>query len=231
MKKFMSNFIILTIGIIITAIGASLALKASVGVGAWDALGQSLATVLGMKVGTFFMILNNSCVLIQIILLKKEFKAIQLLQIFASVLAGFIINFMFYSVFSDLVVDNYFARLILLVLSQVICAIGISSLMIVDFISFPLESCCMVVSKRINKSFGLIRQFVDILSIVVALAVALIFKNNITVREGTVVSMLIFGPMLNLFMKIFTPVFKKLNLIREGSNLNEKDLDLIEESL
>lgn len=148
MKKFMSNFIILTICIIITATGASLALKAAVGVGAWDALGQSLATVLGMKLGTFAMILNNSCVLVQIILLKKEFKAIQFFQIFASVLAGVVINFMFYDVFSHLVVENYFARLILLFLAQVICATGVSILMIVDFISFPLESCCMVVSKK-----------------------------------------------------------------------------------
>lgn len=231
MKKFMSNFIILTICIIITATGASLALKAAVGVGAWDALGQSLATVLGMKLGTFAMILNNSCVLVQIILLKKEFKAIQFFQIFASVLAGVVINFMFYDVFSHLVVENYFARLILLFLAQVICATGVSILMIVDFISFPLESCCMVVSKKINKNFGAIRQFVDIISILVSLTVALIFKDSITVREGTVIGMLTFGPMLTLFMKLFKPALEKLNLIEEGSNLNEKDLDLAEESL
>lgn len=230
MKKFMSKFIALTICIIITATGASLALTVAVGVGAWDALSQSISTVLGMKVGTFSMILNISCVLIQIILLKKEFKAIQLIQIFVSVLAGLIINFMYYDVFSHFAVDNYFVRLILLVLSQIICAIGVSSLMIIDFISFPLESCCMVVSKRINKNFGLLRQFVDIASIIIALAISLIFRSDISVREGTVIGMLTFGPMLNLFMKTFTPVLRKLNIVEEDLSLNENDLELAEES-
>jgi len=230
MSKFMSKFIALTICIIITATGASLALTVAVGVGAWDALSQSISTVLGMKVGTFSMILNISCVLIQIILLKKEFKAIQLIQIFVSVLAGLIINFMYYDVFSHFAVDNYFVRLILLVLSQIICAIGVSSLMIIDFISFPLESCCMVVSKRINKNFGLLRQFVDIASIIIALAISLIFRSDISVREGTVIGMLTFGPMLNLFMKTFTPVLRKLNIVEEDLSLNENDLELAEES-
>ena len=230
MSKFMSKFIALTICIIITATGASLALTAAVGVGAWDALSQSISSVLGMKVGTFSMILNISCVLIQIILLKKEFKPIQLLQIFVAVLLGFIINFMYYDVFSHFDVDNYFVRLILLVLSQVICAIGVSSLMIIDFISFPLESCCMVVSKRINKNFGLLRQFVDIASIIIALAISLIFRSDISVREGTVIGMLTFGPMLNLFMKTFTPVLRKLNIVEEDLSLNENDLELAEES-
>lgn len=230
MSKFMSKFIALTICIIITATGASLALTVAVGVGAWDALSQSISTVLGMKVGTFSMILNISCVLIQIILLKKEFKAIQLIQIFVSVLAGLIINFMYYDVFSHFAVDNYFVRLILLVLSQIICAIGVSSLMIIDFISFPLESCCMVVSKRINKNFGLLRQFVDIASIIIALVISLIFRSDISVREGTVIGMLTFGPMLNLFMKTFTPVLRKLNIVEEDLSLNENDLELAEES-
>lgn len=231
MKKFIRNFSVLVISIIITGTGASLALKAAVGVGAWDALGQSIATVLEMKVGTFFIILNSSCVLVQIILLKKEFKAIQLLQVFLSVLTGLVINFMFYDVFSHLEVNNYFGRLILLVFSQIVCAIGVSILVTLDFISFPLESCCMVISKKINKNFGSIRQFVDIIAIVIAITITLIFKNTLTVREGTVIAMLIFGPMLNLFIKFFSPVLKKLKLIEEGSNLNEKNFDLEKENL
>lgn len=231
MKKYIRNFIVLIISIIITGTGASLALKAAVGVGAWDAIGQSIATVLGMKVGTVFIILNSSCVLVQIILLKKEFKAIQLIQVFLSVLTGLIINFMFYDVFSHLEINNYFGRLILLVFSQIVCAVGVSILVTLDFISFPLESCCMVISKKINKNFGLIRQFVDIICIIVAITITLIFESTLTVREGTVIAMIIFGPMLNLFIKFFSPLLKNLNLIEAGSNSNEEYFDFEKEKL
>jgi uncharacterized membrane protein YczE len=213
MNKLILKFIIVAINVIITGIGASLGLKAAVGVGAWDALSQSISRVLDIKVGTFSMILNISCVFIQLVLLRKEFKINHAIQIFVSILLGFVVNFMVYDVYSKITINNYFINIMLLVLSCVICALSISVIMAIDFISFPLESCCLVISKRINKKFGSIRQLVDIVSIVIALAVAFIFNESVTVREGTIIAMVIFGPMLDLFMKIMMPGLRKLDLV------------------
>jgi len=85
----------------------------------------------------------------------------------------------------------------------------------INLISFPLESCCMVVAKKINKNFGSVRQSVDVISIALALLITFIFRNSMTVREGTIIAMIIFGPMLDLFVKLMTPSLKKLSLIRE----------------
>lgn len=213
MNRVFSRFIVVVISMIFTGIGASLALKAAIGVGAWDALSQSVSTVLNIKVGTFSMILNISCVVIQLLLLKKEFKVNHILQIFVSILIGFVINFMFYDILSRVTINNYFICVLLLILSLVICAISVSVIMAINFISFPLESCCMVIAKKTNKRFGFIRQAVDIISIIIAIGVALIFNSSITVREGTVIGMIIFGPMLDLFMKIMMPGLKKLELV------------------
>lgn len=83
----------------------------------------------------------------------------------------------------------------------------------IKFISFPLESCCMVIAKKTNKKFGVIRQAVDVISIVIAIGVALIFNSSITVRVGTVIGMIVFGPMLDLFMKLIMPGLRKLELV------------------
>lgn len=213
MNKVFMKFIIVAINMIIAATGASLALKAGVGVGAWDALSQSVSTVLEIKVGTFSMILNISCVLLQMMLLKKEFKLNYVVQIFSSILSGCVINFMLYYVYSKFIINNYFINIILLILSCVVFAMAISIIMAINIISFPLESCCMIIAEKTNKSFGSIRQLVDIIFIVIALSVALIFKNKITVREGTVVVMIILGPMMDLFMKFMIPTLRKLELV------------------
>ncbi len=211
--RVINKFAILTIGIIFTATGASLGLKAAVGVNAWDAVSQSISTVLDMKVGTFSMILNISCVLIQVLLLKKEFKINRVLQIFVAVLLGIVINFMFYNVLSLFTIGSYVVNMLLFILSIVICALGVSIVTAIDFISFPLEACCMVISKKFNKNFGAVRQSVDIISVIIALGVALIFKDSVTVREGTVIGMITFGPMIDRFMKLMIPKFKKLKLV------------------
>lgn len=213
MNKVFMKFIIVAINMIIAATGASLALKAGVGVGAWDALSQSVSTVLEIKVGTFSMILNISCVLLQMMLLKKEFKLNYAVQIFSSILSGCVVNFMLYYVYSKFIINNYFINIILLILSCVVFAMAISIIMAINIISFPLESCCMIIAEKTNKSFGSIRQLVDIIFIVIALSVALIFKNKITVREGTVVVMIILGPMMDLFMKFMIPTLRKLELV------------------
>lgn len=213
MHKIILKFIIVAINIIITGIGGSLGLKAAVGVGAWDALSQSISRVIDIKVGTFSMLLNISCVFIQLALLRKEFKLNHVIQIFVSILLGYVVNFMVYDVYSKITINNYFINIMLLVLSCVICAVSISVIMTIDFISFPLESCCLVISKKFDKKFGVIRQFVDIVAIAIALAVAFIFNESITVREGTIIAMIIFGPMLDLFMKIMMPGLKKLDLV------------------
>ena len=213
MNKVISKCIISTLCVIIVGIGASLALKAAVGVGAWDALSQSISGGISIKVGTISMILNVSCVLIQLIILKKEFKLIHLSQILVAVLLGSVVNFMFYGVYAQFTFNNYFINIGLLLLGVLFCAIGVSLIMAIDFISFPLEACCMVISKKLNKKFGMIRQLVDILSIIFALGLAFIFNQSITVREGTVIAMFIYGPMLDLFMKIIMPRLKQLELV------------------
>lgn len=203
------------IAMIITAIGASLGIKIAIGVGAWDALSQSISMVLGLKVGTFSMILNISCVLVQIFILKDVFRFNHLAQIGVSILLGTVVNFMIYKVLAEIAIDNYFISISLFILSVVMCALGIAMITAINLISFPLESCCMVLAKKINKNFGSIRQGVDIIAIVISLIITFIFKNSMTVREGTIIAMLIFGPMLDLFVKLMSPSLRKLSLIRE----------------
>ena len=62
-------------------------------------------------------------------------------------------------------------------------------------------------------NFGKVRQWVDIISIIIALAVAFIFQDTITVREGTVIGMLLFGPLLDRIMHFVRPRLEKVGLV------------------
>ena len=93
-KYFMIIFSFMIVGI-----GFAFTLKANVGVGAWDALSASLNSLTGIEVGTLGMILNIVCVLGQIIILRKDFKMIQFLQIPLSVLLGIVMYYMIFLYF------------------------------------------------------------------------------------------------------------------------------------
>lgn len=213
MKKIVLSLLFISFNIVITGIGASLSIKAAVGVGAWDALSLSISTVIGMKIGTFSMLLNISCVLIQLLMLGKRFKPIAFLQVFIAILLGYVVNFMYYTIYPNIIIDAYFVNLILFVLSIVIIVIGVANIMAMNFISFPLEGACLVISDRYKLNFGKVRQGVDILSIIIAFVVSISFQNAITIREGTVIGMLMFGPLLVRIMRFVKPKLEKMGLV------------------
>lgn len=79
--------------ILAISLGASLTIKASIGVGAWDALAVTGNNLFDIKVGTLQMILNFVCVAIQLVLLKKDFRIRHVLQVGLSILLGVTVNF------------------------------------------------------------------------------------------------------------------------------------------
>jgi uncharacterized protein len=176
MKKTILSILFISINIVITGIGASLGIKAAVGVGAWDALAQSVSTVIGMKIGTFSMLLNISCVVLQLLMLGRRFKPLYFLQVFVAILLGYVVNFMYYTIYANITIDIYWINLVLFILSIFIIVFGVANIMAMNFISFPLEGACLVISDRFKLNFGKVRQGADILSIIIALSSRLYFQ-------------------------------------------------------
>ncbi len=199
--------------IIIAATGVALGLKAAVGVGAWDAISQASSLVTGIKVGTFSMLMNLSCVLLQLIILKKKFNPLSFLQIGMAILLGLVVNILYYQVFTLFIIDIYIINLALFMLSLFIVIVAVSMIMSINFLSFPLEAACMVVAEKTNIKFGTLRQLVDLVCIVGAILIAFIFQYQSPVREGTIIGMLLFGPLIARLMHQFHPFVKRLGLV------------------
>ena len=199
--------------IVVAATGVALGLKAAVGVGAWDAFSQASSLVTGIKVGTFSMMMNISCVLLQMMLLKRNFKPLAFLQIGMAILLGVVVNIMFYQVFTRFMIDSYLINLLLFLFSLVVVIIAVSMIMSINFLSFPLEAACMVVAEKTNIKFGTLRQMVDFFCILGAVLIAFIYQHPSPVREGTIIGMLLFGPLIARFMIQFKPFVRRLGLV------------------
>ena len=214
MSLFIKRIIFVCVCIVIGAIGVAFGLKAAVGIGAWDAISQASSLVIGIKIGTFSMMMNISCVLLQLVVLKKEFKPLFFLQIGMAVLLGYVVNIVFYDVLGSVVFNGYILRLSVYVGSLFVIIIAVSLIMSIEFLSLPLEAACQAVAIKTTFSFSRLRQGVDLVSIVLAIILSLLFSNPIPVREGTIIGMLLFGPMLGVFIPLFKPFVKKLGLVQ-----------------
>lgn len=213
--KQLKRVVLLTVLLFIVSLGASISLKAAIGVGAWDAMGQSVSYLTGVKVGTIGMVFNSLCVLGQILILRKQFKWIQLLQLPVNILLGTLINFFLYEVLGPITIESYVINLLLLMGALVLTSLVVSAVMVLNVVTFALEGFCMAIAQATKIEFPKIRQAMDILSVLIVLVLTVGFSLPLSLREGTILGMLLFAPMMGFFMAKLQPILKRLDLLEE----------------
>lgn len=213
MNKLVKQLIILVVALVIVGFGASLTMKAAVGIGAYDAAAMSVSKVLGIKVGTISMFENILCTILQILILRKGFKKAQLLQFGLAILVGASINFSYYILLNQLLLNSYVPRLLVLLCGYIIAAFAVGIIMAINVISTPLEGLCLAIAELFKINFGKVRQGADILLIVAVIILTFTFKLSLSIREGTIIGMLMFGPLLDKFIRILKPQLIKYEIL------------------
>ena len=196
-KKIASTIL----GILLVYGSVAFALKAGIGVLPVDAAITSIANLIGMKVGTFSMIFHGSFFVGQIIIEKKDFRKTELLQILYITLGGTVLNFFLYTVLKNVTFGFYPVRLIVCVLAFLVSAFGCTMVLETHLMRTPMEGCIQMIAERIGTTMGKLRQKIDIVLVIISVAITLIFKEDWTLREGTIIAALIFGPAMDFWKK------------------------------
>jgi len=194
------------LGILLVYGSVAFALKAAIGVLPVDAAITSIATLIGMKVGTFSMLFHGSFFLGQIAMERRNFRKTELLQILYITLGGSVLNFFLYTVLRDVSFSFYPLRLIVSILAFAVSAFGCTLVLETHLMRTPMEGCIQMIADRIGTTMGKLRQKIDVVLVIVSVAISLIFGVEWTLREGTIIAALIFGPMMDFWK---TRVFSK----------------------
>lgn len=201
-KELIKRYILCVISLFISALGVAFTKHGELGVSPIS----SVSNVLSMKfsslsLGTWLIIWN--CVLIagQVVLLRKNFKLIQLLQIPLSFLFGWFTDISMLIV-SPIPVNSYIMRIVMVLVGIVIMAFGISLSVIADVIMNAGEAFVKAIADISHKPFGNIKILFDVSCVLIAVVLSLIFFDFrlVGTREGTVISALVTG----LVVKFFT---------------------------
>jgi len=196
-KKIASTIL----GILLIYGSVAFAMKAGIGVMPVDAAIASIATMIGMKVGTFSMLFHGSFFLGQIAMERKNFRKTELLQILYITLGGSVLNFFLYTVLKDVTFSFYPLRVIVCVLAFLISAFGCMLVLETHLMRTPMEGCIQMIADRLGTTMGKLRQKIDVVLVLASVAISLIFGVEWTLREGTIIAALIFGPAMDFWKK------------------------------
>jgi uncharacterized membrane protein YczE len=156
-------------------------------------------------------IMNIAFVLGQIIILKKNFKPFQLMQIPMSFLFGIFTDIGMYIV-SFIPTPNYAVRMLLTIAGILILAFGIALAVIADVLYNSGEGLVKAVSDVSGKDFGIVKVAFDITCVLTAAILSIIFFNFkiLGIREGTLMAAVFTGFIVNFFTKFLTKPITKL---------------------
>ncbi|EXJ24085.1 hypothetical protein ADIAL_0465 [Alkalibacterium sp. AK22] len=214
--KSVKGISVLALFSVLVALGISLMLKAAVGVGAFDAMTQSVSRLSGIRIGTVAMLFNLIFVAGQLVILREKFGLGQLLQIPLVILIGMLVNFFYYNLLAPYAFQSYLLSLFIFLVATIVASFSVSVVTVLNLVTFPIESFCMALSKKITLKFSAIRQLFDVLCISISLILTFLFGMDPSVREGTVIGMLLFGPLMGFFISRIHPLVEKAGVTEEA---------------
>lgn len=180
---------------------------------------SSVANVMSYKfdsisMGTWLIIWNCILILGQILILRKKFRPVQLLQVPLSFVFGWFTDLGMWIV-SCIPANAYFIRLLMVITGIIILGFGISLAVAANVIMNAGEAFVKAIADTIHRQFGNVKIAFDIFSVALALVLSLLFFNFTIVgaREGTVISALFTGVVVKFFSKI---VNQPMNRILRG---------------
>ncbi len=155
---------------------------------------------------TFFM--NLIFILIQIVLLRRDFKVVQFLQIAFVGLFSLMIDF-FVPLCHVFPMDNYGWQLFFTLISIICTAFGVFLEVKASLICLPGEGVVVAVARVSRIEFPKCKIAFDTTLVVIGTVISLIGMGALNgVREGTIASALTVGLFVKLFNKIF-PHFER----------------------
>lgn len=193
-------------GILLLAIGINISKTAGLGISPVSAVPYALELIWGFELGRATIFIQVSFMALQILLLRKNYKLVQLLQIACVYFLSFFITYTStdYLLFWLPTPSLYILRLGYLAISTVIIGIGIAFYLISDFVPLPVEGAmkAIVQVSKDKFKFADVKVAVDVSLVLTSALLSLVFLGKlVTVREGTLLAALFVGKVVGYVFK------------------------------
>ena len=196
-KKF-NRYWIYLLSLFIISLGASLSIKANLGTSPLICLPYVSSLITKLTVGEVMFVFTLIFIIIQVALLRGDFEKRQYLQLVIGTIFSFFVDF------SLMLVDfinpvGYVSQMALLLFSCLVVAFGVLLEIQTEIVYLPADGVIAAISKVLKKEFSTVKPFVDSSMVIIAAVLSVVFLGYLAgVREGTIISAIIIGPIVRL---------------------------------
>ena len=195
------RYLIFLVGLFVNSLGVSLITKANLGTSPISSIPYVLSLNFPFTLGNFTIFFSIFLIVLQLIILRKNFKLEHILQIPVSIIFGYFIDLTMI-LFSWVNPEAYIMKIVYLLIGCLILGVGVYMEVLADVVMLPGESFVRAIVLTWKTNFGTTKICFDVSMSVIAAVLSFVFAGRLDgVREGTVIAALLVGFIARLIGK------------------------------
>ena len=187
------RYLLLLAGLAIMAFGVAFSIKASLGTSPISSVPYVVSLFAPLTVGTATIIMHCVFILLQILILRKKYHPIQLMQLPVAFFFGYLTDFGVWAV-QGITCDHYLQQWLVCLIGIFFFFVGVSLEVKAGVVVLAGEGVVLAICKVLPVKFGYMKVGFDVTLVAIACILSFVFTGRLQgVREGTVAAALLVG--------------------------------------
>ncbi len=191
-------------GLFLITLGVGFSIKSNLGSTPVSTVPYTINLIWGIEIGIATIIFHAFLVLIELLLLRSNFKPKHFLQVFVGILFGWFTSISVYLTGLIPLPDNIFVNLVLIVLSTFLVALGLFFYVPANIIPLSVEGVTQAIAIVSNRPFPKIKVYFDVTIVVSSVILCYFFLHIVggSVGIGTIIAAIFVGTTLKYIQKL-----------------------------
>ena len=191
--QFGKRCAVLCVGLAVMALGVAFSIKAGLGTSPISSVPYVVSLITPLTVGNVTIAMHCFFILLQILLLRKRYQLLQLLQLPVAIVFGYLTD-SFVWLIQGLSYSAYWQQWIYCAIGIVLVGLGVTLEVLAGVVTLAGEGLVLAICQVAPIKFGNMKIIFDVTLVVVACAISLLCTGALSgVREGTIAAALLVG--------------------------------------
>ena len=187
------RWLFLAVGLAIMSLGVALSIRADLGTSPISSVPYVSSLFSPLSVGTATSVMHCVLILLQILILRRRYELIQLLQLPVAVAFGWLTDAALWAT-GAVTCGAYWQQWLVCILGILLVGIGVSFEVTAGVVTLAGEGMVLALCRVLPVKFGTMKVAFDVCLVLTACVLSLVFLGQLQgIREGTVAAALCVG--------------------------------------
>lgn len=207
--ELIKRYVFLCIGLIIMSFGIGFSIKAGLGTSPISSLPYVGSLLIPITVGQLTIIMHCVFILLQILILRRKYHIVQLMQLPVAFLFGYLTDFAL-ELMKNVTYSGYVSQWELCIAGIILVGIGVSIEVTANVVTLAGEGIILAICEVVPVKFGNMKIIFDVSLVTISCILSLCFLGRLEgVREGTIAAAILVG----LIAKVINKPMKKIEKV------------------